>query len=109
MGEKDGLWFYMSDDSVRGMNHEKNEYSHNEIPKGRYAAVVIEDPFNFSLNRVWNYICTWTQDNNEFVSGVVLNTNNNNDNTNNADNTACFAKFFINGTKEFMSVYVPLK
>jgi effector-binding domain-containing protein len=100
MGEKDGLWYYMSDESVRGMNREKNEYSHNEIPKGRYAAVVIEDPFNFSLNRVWNYICTWMQDNNEFVSGFVLNAN---------DNTACLAKFFINGTKEFMAVYVPLK
>jgi hypothetical protein len=100
MGEKDGLWFYLSDEAIRGLNRENNAYSHNEMPKGRYAMVVIENPFTFSLNRAWNYICQWTQDNKETVNGVTLNNN---------ENTACLARFFIEDSKECMAVYIPVK
>ena len=100
MGEKDGLWFYLSDEAVCGIDREKNAYSHNEIPKGRYAMVVIEDPFTFSLNRIWNYLCKWIQDNKETVKGLILNNN---------ENTSCLARFFKEDSKEFMTVYIPIK
>lgn len=100
MGERDGLWFYLSDEAVCGIDREKNEYSHNEIFKGRYAMVVIEEPFTFSLNRVWNYICRWIQDNKAAVNGLILN---------NHENTSCLARFFKEDLKEFMAVYIPIK
>jgi hypothetical protein len=100
MGEKNGLWFYVSNNSICGINSEKYEYSHNEIPKCRYAMVTIEAPFTFSINRVWNYICKWVYDGKEKINGIVLNNN---------ENTACFTRFFIKNEKEFMSLYVPIR
>jgi len=100
MGEKDGLWFYLRSDWIYGVNSEKNEFSHDKIPNGKYAAIIAEDPFTFSFNRVWNYICEYIQSNKESVNGFILNNN---------ENTACFAKFFKENSKEYMAVYVPVK
>jgi predicted transcriptional regulator YdeE len=100
MGENKGLWYYLSNDSICGRDCEKNEYAQNEIPKGKYAVVVIDDPFIFSLIRVWNYICKWILDKNEKINGLTLS---------NSENTACFVRFFMENLKEFMAVYVPIK
>jgi predicted transcriptional regulator YdeE len=100
MGERNGLWYYISDDSVCGLDHTKNEYSYNKIPKGRYAVVIIEDPFTFSFNRVWNYVCKWVLDNHESINGFNLEKN---------KNIACFSRFYMESSKEKMALYVTIK
>ena len=100
MGEKNRLWFYMSDDLVCKINQGKNEYSCAKIPSGKYAVATIEDPFDFSLSRVWNYICEYMQNSKESVHGLLLDNN---------ENTACLARFFMENAKEYMAVYAPIK
>lgn len=100
MGENKGIWYYFSNKSACGIDDEKDNDTHNEIPKGRYAVVTIDDPFTFSLVRVWNYICKWSWDNKKCINGLTLK---------NSENTACFVKFFMEGPKEFMAVHVPIK
>jgi len=99
MGEKDGLWFYFSDKAVCGLSRDKNERLQNTIIKGRYAKVIIESPFTFSLNRVWNYMCEWLQSSKETVKGCIISDN---------ENTACFTRLFTEDSKDFMAVYIPI-
>ena len=62
--------------------------------------VIIEAPFIFSINRVWNYICKWIYDGKENINGTILNNN---------ESTACFTRFYMENGKEFMSLYIPIR
>ena len=100
MGENKGLWYYLSNNSICGINCEHDEYLNNNIPKGKYAVVKIIDPFTFSIIRVWNFICKWTIDNNVKINGLTLDNN---------EITACFLKFYKEDNKKYMDVCVPIK
>ena len=100
MGEKDGLWFYHSHDSINESDYEKNAYSHTKIPTGHYAVVTKANPFIFSWNRVWNCMCDYIQNNKESINGITLS---------DTENTACFTRFYKKYSTEYMAVYVPVK
>jgi hypothetical protein len=124
IGEGDGLWFFDSDESIRGMNggkegytrhgtdnekngraphgmnNEKNGYTPAEVPPGMYAAVIVANPLTFSFTRARNYIFKWTRDNNKSIREVK---------PANGENTVCFARFYMKDGQEFMKVYIPVE
>lgn len=96
MGEHEGLWYYHDSNAICGM--ETDAYCYTVIPEGRYASVTINDPFSFSVRRVWDYIAKSLWESNENIRPVSIN----------EENVPFFVKFYRQGNNEHMTMYVPI-
>lgn len=96
MGDYQGLWYYHNANTV--CRTAADDYGYTKIPEGSYATVTIEDPFAFSVWRIWNFIAGWLYDNKKSICPVELI----------GTSVPYFTRFYRQGEVEYMTMYVPV-